>query len=67
MLKYLKLPKLTLVTLKVALQERVGVKKEPLAMSKQLNQHNQGLEEKVKDCASTLKRLLKDAHTLQNH
>ena len=47
------------------LQDRAGVKEDPLVASKQFNQRNQGPEEKVKDFASTLKRLFKDAYTAE--
>ena len=45
--------------LKAALQERVGVTADCLVSSKQFNQRNQNSDEKVKDFASALKRLLK--------
>ena len=66
---YVELPEATkadLSRLKAALQDRAGVKEDPLAASKQFNQRNQGLEEKVKDFASTLKRLFKDAYPAES-
>lgn len=62
---YVELPDATktdLNLLKAALQDRAGVKEDPLVASKQFNQQSQGPEEKVKDFAATLKRLFKDAY-----
>ena len=51
--------KSSLGNLKTALQERAGVIDDPLAVSRQFNQRSQSPDEKVKDFASTLKRLFK--------
>lgn len=48
--------------LKAALQKRAGITPDPLVASKQFNQRNQSPDEKVKDFASTLKRLFKNAY-----
>ena len=61
---YVKWPEATkadLGRLKAVLQDRAGIKEDPLIISKQFNQQNQELKEKVKDFASTLKLLFKDA------
>ena len=50
----------------MALQDRAGIKEDSLAASKQFNQQNQGLEEKVKDFASTLKRLFKEGYPAES-
>ena len=54
--------KFDLGRLKAALQEQAGVKADPLVASKQFNQRNQNPDEKVKDFASTLQRLFKNAY-----
>ena len=54
--------KSSLGNLKTALQERAGVIEDPLAASRQFNQRSQSPDEKVKDFASTLKRLFKNAY-----
>ena len=66
---YVELPDATkadLGRLKAALQDRAGVKEDPLVASKQFNQRSQGSEEKVKDFAATLKRLFKDAYSAES-
>ena len=50
------------VELPAALQERAGVKEDSLVASKRFNQRNQCPDEKVKDFASALKRLFKNAY-----
>lgn len=62
---YVELPEETtsdLGRLKAALQERAGVKEDPLVCSKQFNQRTQSPGEKVKDFAATLKRLFRNAY-----
>lgn len=54
--------KFSLGNLKTALQERAGVIEDPLAASRQFNQQSQNPNEKVKDFASTFKRLFKNAY-----
>ena len=66
---YVKLPddtKSDLGCLKAALQDRAGVKADALVASKLFTQRNQGTEEKVKDLASTLKQLFKDAYPAES-
>ena len=48
--------------LKVVLQERAGMKEDPLLASKNFNQRSQGPDEKVNDYASALKKLFKIAY-----
>ena len=66
---YVELPndtKSDLGCLKAALQDRAGVKVDALVASKFFTQRNQGPEEKVKDFASTLKQLFKDAYPAES-
>ena len=58
----LTLPRVILKLLKAALQERTGTKEDPLLASRNFNQQNQGLEEKVYDFAAALKKLFKNAY-----
>ena len=48
--------------LKEASQARAGLKEDPLLASRNFNQQNQGLDEKVTDFASALKKLFKNAY-----
>ena len=48
--------------LKAVLQERTGTKEDPLLASRNFNQQNQGLDEKVRDFASALTKLFKNAY-----
>jgi len=62
---YVELPddtKSNIDRLKAALQERAGVKEDPLVAYKCFNQRNQCSDEKIKDFASALKHLFKNAY-----
>ena len=54
--------KVNLKLLKAMLQERTGTKEDPLLASRNFNQWNQGLDEKVHDFAAALKKLFKNAY-----
>ena len=54
--------KADLKLLKAALQDRAGKKEDPLAASKDFNERNQSVDERVADYASSLKKLFKIAY-----